>query len=42
VASTADIATTRQPKETKAQKVERLKRSKNPWEHFDEIKEFAR
>ena len=42
MASTADIATTRQPKETKAQKVERLKRSKNPWEHFDEIKEFAR
>jgi sulfite reductase (ferredoxin) len=42
VASTTDIATTRQSKETKAQKVERLKRSKNPWEHFDEIKEFAR
>jgi sulfite reductase (ferredoxin) len=42
VASTADIATTRQPKETKAQKVERLKRSKNPWEYFDEVKEFAR
>ena len=33
MASTADIATTRQQKETKAQKVERLKRSKNPWEH---------
>jgi sulfite reductase (ferredoxin) len=29
-------------KETKAQKVERLKRSKNPWEAFDEIKAFAR
>ena len=42
MASTADVATTRQPKETKAQRVERLKRSKNPWEHFDEIKEFAR
>jgi sulfite reductase (ferredoxin) len=29
-------------KETKAQKVERLKREKNPWAAFDEIKEFAR
>ncbi len=29
-------------KETKAQRVERLKRSKNAWEHFDEIREFAR
>jgi len=29
-------------KETKAQRVERLKRSKNAWEHFDEILEFAR
>ncbi|HXZ11116.1 MAG TPA: nitrite/sulfite reductase [Candidatus Sulfotelmatobacter sp.] len=29
-------------KETKAQKVERLKRSKNPWEAFAEIEEFAR
>ena len=29
-------------KETKAQKVERLKREKNPWEHLDEIREFAR
>jgi sulfite reductase (ferredoxin) len=28
--------------ETKAQRVERLKRSKNAWEHFDEIEEFAR
>jgi sulfite reductase (ferredoxin) len=28
-------------KETKAQKVERLKRSKNPWEAFEEIKAFA-
>ncbi|MGA8144511.1 MAG: nitrite/sulfite reductase [Candidatus Acidiferrales bacterium] len=42
MASTTDVAPNRQPKETKAQKVERLKRSKNPWEHFDEIKEFAR
>jgi len=29
-------------KETKAQRIERLKREKNPWEHFEEIKEFAR
>ncbi|MGB0036947.1 MAG: nitrite/sulfite reductase [Candidatus Acidiferrales bacterium] len=29
-------------KETKAQKAERLKRSKNPWECFDEIRAFAR
>jgi len=29
-------------KETKAQRVERLKREKNPWEHFDEIERFAR
>jgi sulfite reductase (ferredoxin) len=29
-------------KETKAQRVERLKQSKNAWEHFDEIREFAR
>jgi sulfite reductase (ferredoxin) len=29
-------------KETKAQRVERLKREKNAWEHFDQIKEFAR
>ena len=28
--------------ETKAQRVERLKREKNAWEHLDEIKEFAR
>jgi sulfite reductase (ferredoxin) len=29
-------------KETKAQRVERLKRSKNPWEAFENIKAFAR
>jgi sulfite reductase (ferredoxin) len=28
--------------ETKAQRVERLKREKNAWEHLDEIKQFAR
>ena len=31
-----------QSKETKAQKVERLKREKDPWERLDEIREFAR
>src|ERR1700693_5597003 len=30
------------PAETKAQRVERLKHSKNAWEHFDEIQQFAR
>jgi sulfite reductase (ferredoxin) len=30
-----------QQKETKAQKVERLKKEKNPWECFDEIRQFA-
>ncbi len=30
------------PKETKAQHVERLKREKNPWEVFDEVRAFAR
>ena len=29
-------------KETKAQRVERLKREKNPWECLDEIRDFAR
>ena len=42
MASTTDVASSRPTKETKAQKVERLKRSKNPWEHFDEVKDFAR
>lgn len=31
-----------QTKETKAQRVERLKREKNPWEAFDDIRRFAR
>lgn len=30
------------PRETKAQRVERLKREKNPWECFHEIERFAR
>jgi sulfite reductase (ferredoxin) len=29
-------------KETKAQRIERLKHAKNAWEHFDEIRAFAR
>ena len=28
--------------ESKAQRIDRLKREKNAWEHFDEIREFAR
>jgi sulfite reductase (ferredoxin) len=35
-------ATAEVVKETKAQKAERLKREKNPWECLDEIREFAR
>ncbi|HUN85869.1 MAG TPA: hypothetical protein VMU48_15940, partial [Terracidiphilus sp.] len=31
-----------QPKETKAQRAERLKREKNPWQAFDEVRAFAR
>jgi sulfite reductase (ferredoxin) len=31
-----------QEKESKAQRVERLKREKNPWEAFDEVRSFAR
>jgi sulfite reductase (ferredoxin) len=31
-----------QDKETKAQRAERLKREKNPWEAFDEVRAFAR
>lgn len=30
------------PKETKAQRSERLKLAKNPWEAWDEVREFAR
>jgi sulfite reductase (ferredoxin) len=35
----ADVAVV---KETKAQRMERLKREKNPWEAFNEVREFAR
>jgi sulfite reductase (ferredoxin) len=31
-----------QPKETKAQRTERLKLEKNPWAAFDEVRQFAR
>jgi sulfite reductase (ferredoxin) len=31
-----------QPKETKAQRMERMKHEKNPWEAFDEVRAFAR
>jgi len=34
--------TTPAPKETKAQKMERLKREKNPWEAWKEVQQFAR
>jgi sulfite reductase (ferredoxin) len=36
------MADTVQTKETKAQRAERLKREKNPWEAFDEVRAFAR
>jgi sulfite reductase (ferredoxin) len=39
---TADPTAKATVKETKAQKSERLKREKNPWEAFDEIRQFAR
>lgn len=29
-------------KETKAQRIERIKREKNPWKAFDEVRQFAR
>jgi len=32
----------KESKETKSQRVERLKREKNPWECFGEIERFAR
>jgi len=37
-----DKSTDTKPVETKAQRIERLKRSKNAWDHFDEIQQFAR
>ncbi len=37
-----DVGVAGRPKETKAQRAERLKREKNPWECFHEIERFAR
>ncbi len=39
---TAPPAATPAAKETKAQKAERLKLAKNPWEAWDEVRQFAR
>ena len=36
------MAQTIETKETKTQRAERLKREKNPWEAFDEVRAFAR
>jgi len=38
----ANVVTETAVKETKAQRVERLKREKNPWEGLDDIRKFAR
>ncbi|MGH9615653.1 MAG: nitrite/sulfite reductase [Acidobacteriaceae bacterium] len=40
--STMQTATPPVVKETKAQRMERLKREVNPWEAFDEVRRFAR
>ena len=40
--TTAVPANKAAPKETKAQKTERLKREKNPWEAWEEVRQFAR
>lgn len=40
--SPATLASKLTVKETKAQRSERLKREKNPWEAFDEVRTFAR
>jgi sulfite reductase (ferredoxin) len=39
---TMTTTNTATPKETKAQRVERLKRAKNPWDGLEEIRSFAR
>ena len=38
----ASAAATKEVKETKAQRSERLKLAKNPWESWDEVREFAK
>ena len=40
--SSTETPEVKAPKETKAQRSERLKREKNPWEAFEEIRAFAR
>ena len=42
IAATPAPATSPVTKETKAQKSERLKLAKNPWEAWDEVRQFAR
>jgi sulfite reductase (ferredoxin) len=41
-AAPTPVAPAREVKETKAQKSERLKLAKNPWEAWDEVRQFAR
>src|SRR6202046_1182747 len=38
----SETASPAAPKETRAQRMERLKHEKNPWEAFDEVRAFAR
>src|SRR3984957_317450 len=40
--TTAGVVAAPVVKETAAQRMERLKREKNPWEFFNEVREFAR
>jgi len=42
IAATPAPATSPVTKETKAQKSERLKLAKNPWDGWDEVRQFAR
>ena len=42
IPSSTETPEVKAPKETKAQRSERLKREKNPWEAFEEIRAFAR
>ena len=42
LAKVTPSAATPAAKETKAQKAERLKLEKNPWEAWDEVRQFAR
>jgi sulfite reductase (ferredoxin) len=38
----AEVVEVNPVRETKAQRTERLKREKNPWEHLPELREYAR